>query len=88
MKCLKEYIICLNQSDWDYYFGTRVSIINNPFDNNDTSHGDFIEEYFKQSEKEIVLEFSDIKTIKADHTNSIFFLEFLFLKKPQLETKF
>ncbi|MFW5701244.1 MAG: hypothetical protein ACOCWM_06090, partial [Cyclobacteriaceae bacterium] len=90
MKSIKQHIVDLNQSDWDYYHDYATKILSNPFGGGN-NHSNFIKEYFKRSGKEIVLELIDIKDkeiLKAAHTNSIFFLGILIHKNTDLNNDY
>ncbi|TAJ08196.1 hypothetical protein DMA11_21435 [Marinilabiliaceae bacterium JC017] len=90
MKSIKQHIIELDQSDWDYYTDFSTNPLSNPFQDQ-TSHSEFIEKYFKRSGKEIVLNLINIKKEeihKANHTNSIFFLGILLHKNTEVKKEY
>lgn len=90
MKSLKQHIIDLQQSDWDYYNNVSSMSLENPFVSN-KNHSDFIKNYFKRSGKEPVLDLIEInndKIIKAEHTNSIFFLGMLLHNNINITEKY
>jgi len=83
MKNLREHIIDLKQSDWDYYFHLESNYIPTPF-SDDISHADFIKRYFKRGGKDRIFKsYFNIESSllnHSEHTNSIFFLGILITK--------
>ncbi|WKN32108.1 hypothetical protein PZB74_01915 [Porifericola rhodea] len=93
MASIKQHISKLNQNEWDYYSEVEYLKLKNPFTSK-LSHKKFVEQYFKRSGKNEILNFLEflpgkkLDNNRTKHTNSIFFLGILLYKETNLNNPF